>query len=297
LKDPQAECQLIGTRTTSLAELVSNLLGIRRDLIFFVAEEQGRLRGFVQARVFPKRGEAQVTSLALMEEGANGGTRSKLLERLCQEGPKRGVKRFFAITASESAIIEAFRNAGFREYAAETAYVNRGAPEVGADEHPAIRPVQAADSAGLFALYRAITPPVIQRIEDFSISDWNLIENPFPQRSCLPISSKALEASHWIFDKDASVGGYLGTWVNRENREGYLKIMAHPDKSAAKELLKFGIARLSHSNLLICSVRNYEEYLASLVSDLGFVPGSTGQLLFREMAVRVLEPGLIPALQ
>jgi hypothetical protein len=70
---------------------------------------------------------------------------------------------------------------------------------------------------------------------------------------------------------------------------------ARPDVDLARDLIRLGIAPLDSRHAVACPVRPYEEHVARALEAEGFRPVAGAMLFVKELAVRVEERALAPA--
>lgn len=285
--------------------------------LLYVYEEDGRLAGLLRVERDSHRDEWTIVELDAIGAGEAGDIRYRLLQSLMREGPRRGAVRFHVACLDASGNVELFMQAGFARYGEERILVRAAEdplPKPWSEEQAAdcgIRPFTPLDALALGRLYAAVTPPPIQRLEAYRLSDWERQGSGWriPRSSLAPILRFADVET---FVRQAPDGGpdgtrldgFLQVGVAKEDQPHYLKILSRPETDASA-LIGFGLgviaagAGTAHRRDLgvIAPVRTYESPIDRRLEDSGFHALATVTLLMKETLVRVAEPALVPAIR
>src|SRR5215831_6238833 len=103
------------------------LLPLYQETLIFVADDDGRVMGFVQASGHPltvslpaKISSLQVLNLCVANGVDEADAAPALVEYLCDQSGQKGVSRLFVRIPLDDPLIEIFRLQGFRQYATES---------------------------------------------------------------------------------------------------------------------------------------------------------------------------------
>ncbi len=275
-----------------LSSTLSALLPLSQETLMYVAEEKGKVVGFIQASGQPmsldlRRARIlQVLNLQVADEAEPDEVAPALVQHLCNQALERGAIRLFVRLPDRDALLPAFRLQGFRQYATEqVVYAERPRPH--SDRHPdGLRPGKRSDDRHLYQLYRKVTPQGVSQLEAPTYREW-----------------KALHAGEWtgsyVVDRVEVVG-----WVRMQRgggaRPNTLQFMALPENPLPAELADFGISLLGDSEAPAwSSLRHYDSHMIDALRGRGFTVLLTQLLLVKELAVRVPKPvrekGLVPS--
>jgi len=275
-----------------LSSTLSALLPLSQETLMYVAEEKGKVVGFIQASGQPmsldlRRARIlQVLNLQVADEADPDEVAPALVQHLCNQALERGAIRLFVRLPDRDALLPAFRLQGFRQYATEqVVYAERPRPR--SDHDPdGLRPGKRSDDRHLYQLYRKVTPQGVSQLEAPTYREW-----------------KALHAGEWtgsyVVDRVEVVG-----WVRMQRgggaRPNTLQFMALPENPLPAELADFGISLLGDSEAPAwSSLRHYDSHMIDALRGRGFTVLLTQLLLVKELAVRVPKPvrekGLVPS--
>ena len=161
-----------------LSSTLSALLPLAQDTLIYVAEEKGKVVGYIQASGQPlaldlRRARVlQVLNLQVADEVDADEVAPALVQHLCNQALERGAMRLFVRLPDRDALLPAFRLAGFRQYATEQVLYSEK-PRQRSDEYPlGIRPTRRGDDRRLYQLYRKVTPQGVSQLEAPTFRDW-----------------------------------------------------------------------------------------------------------------------------
>ncbi len=275
-----------------LSSTLSALLPLSQETLMYVAEENGKVVGFIQASGQPlgldlRRARVlQVLNLQVADGADSDEVAPALVQHLCNQALERGALRLFVRLPDRDPLLPAFRLQGFRQYATEqVVYAEK--PRRRSDEYPeGLRPVKRGDDRKLYQLYRKVTPQGVSQLEAPTYREWRALHQG------------ETNAGH-VVDRIEVLG-----WVRMQRGSGArpdtLQFMALPENPLPSELADFGISLLGDSEAPAwSSLRHYDSHMIDALRGRGFNVLLTQLLLVRELAVRVSKPvrekGLVPS--
>jgi hypothetical protein len=282
-----------------LSSTLSALLPLAQETMLYVAEDGGKLQGFVQASGPPgafdlKRAKVlQVLNLQVALGADEEEVAGALVEHLSNQALQRGVHRLFVRVPDRDAVLPVFRLRGFRQYATEQVLfaerVSRGitpAPE-------GARALRRGDARHLYQLYRKVTPQHVSRLEAPTYQEWRALHADRTGRG----SRRGSNAEEVVVDRIELAG-----WVKAERSGGTqphtLSFMVLPEPPLPDELADLGIALLNDTSMPVwSSLRHYDSHMIDALRGRGFSILVTQMLLVKELALRapVAEKGLVPS--
>ena len=283
-----------------LSSTLSALLPLSQETLIYVAEDDGKVVGFIQASGQPlglDLGRAkvmQVLNLQVADGSESDEVAPALVEHLCDQALERGAVRLFVRVPDRDPLLPAFRMRGFRQYATEVVvYADR--PEPGSDRFPeGLRPVKRGDNRMLYQLYRKVTPQGVSQLEAPTYREWRALHGgEWTGR----LAARGPDKQEHVVDRVEIVG-----WVKAERGSGTrpdtLNFMALPEGPLPGELADFGLSLLGGSEAPAwSSLRHYDSHMIDALRGRGFSVLLTQLLLVKELAVRVpvREKGLVPS--
>src|SRR6266571_7907724 len=166
---------------TLLSSTLSALLPLSQETLMYVAEERGKVVGFIQASGQPlsldlRRARVlQVLNLQVADGSDSDEVAPALVQHLCNQALERGALRLFVRLPDRDQLLPAFRIQGFRQYATEqVVYAEK--PERRSDQYPdGLRPFKRSDDRHLYQLYRKVTPQGVSQLEAPTYREWKAI--------------------------------------------------------------------------------------------------------------------------
>jgi hypothetical protein len=275
-----------------LSSTLSALMPLAQETLIYVAEENGKVVGFIQASGQPQAPDLrrarflQVLNLQVADEVDPEEVAPALVQHLCNQALERGTIRLFVRLPDRDPLLPAFRLQGFRQYATEQVlYTDR--PRQRADEYPiGIRPTKRGDDRRLHQLYRKVTPQGVSQLEAPTYREWRSLH-------------KGDASGGYVVDR-IEVVGFVRMQRGGATRPDTLQLMALPENPLPAELADFGISLLGDSEAPAwASLRHYDSHMIDALRGRGFTVLLTQLLLVRELAVRVSKPvrekGLVPS--
>jgi hypothetical protein len=284
---------------TVLSSTLSALLPLSQETLIYVAEDGGKVVGFIQASGqplgldLPRATVLQVLNLEVAE-GANADEVAPgLVEHLSNQALERGARRVFVRLPERDPLLPVFRLRGFRQYATEVV-VYADKPAMRSDHFPeGARPVRRGDHRLLYQLYRKVTPQGVSQIEAPTYREWRALHGDWTGR----LAARGSEKQELVVDQVEIIG-----WIKVERSSGArpntLSFMAMPDSSLAGELADLGLSLLGESERPAwSSLRHYDSHMIDALRGRGFSVLLTQLLLVKELAVRVpvREKGMVPS--
>jgi len=283
-----------------LSATLSALLPLSQETLIYVAEENGRVVGFIQASGQPLgldlRGARvlQVLNLQVAEASDSDDVALALVEHLSNQALEKGALRLFVRLPERDPLLPAFRLRGFRQYATEVV-VYADKPVMRSEQFPeGVRPVKRGDNRMLYQLYRKVTPQGVSQLEAPTYREWRALHGgEWTGR----LAARGSEKQEFVVDRIEVVG-----WAKAERSSGArpdtLNFMALPEGPLPGELADFGLSLLKGSEgPAWSSLRHYDSHMIDALRGRGFSMLLTQLLLVKELAVRVpaREKGLVPS--
>ena len=273
-----------------LSSTLSALLPLAQETLMYVAEERGKVVGFIQASGQPQALELrrarvlQVLNLQVADDEDADEVGAALVQHLCNQALERGALRVFVRLPDRDALLPAFRLSGFRQYATEQVLYSER-PQQRSSEYPiGLRPSKRGDDRRLYQLYRKITPQGVSQVEAPTFREWRALH--------------AGEAAGSLLVDRIEVVGWVRMQRGGGARPDTLQFMALPESPLPAELADFGISLLESEGPAWSNLRHYDSHMIDALRGRGFSVLLTQLLLVRELAVRVQKPvrekGLVP---
>jgi predicted N-acetyltransferase YhbS len=284
-----------------LSSTLSAFLPLSQETLIFVAEEQGRVVGFIQASGQPlgldlrRASVLQVLNLQVADESDSDEVAPALVEHLSNQALERGALRLFVRVPERDPLLPAFRLRGFRQYATEVV-VYADKPVMSSEKFPeSVRPAKRGDNRLLYQLYRKVTPQEVSQVEAPTYRDWRALHGGEWTGSRL--AARGSDKHEYVVDRIELLG-----WVKVEKSTGArpdtLNFMALPDGSLPGQLADFSLSLLKDSEAPAwSSLRHYDSHMIDALRGRGFSVLLTQLLLVKELAVRVplREKGMVPS--
>jgi hypothetical protein len=284
---------------TVLSSTLSALLPLWQETLIYVAEEGGKVVGFIQASGqplgldLPRATVLQVLNLQVVDGADSDEVAPALVEQLCNQALERGAHRLFVRLPERDPLLPVFRLRGFRQYATEVV-VYAEKPVMRSDHFPeGARPVRRGDNRLLYQLYRKVTPQGVSQLEAPTYREWRALHGEWTGR----LAARGSDKQELVIDQVEITG-----WVKAERSSGArpntLSFMALPESALAGDLADLGLSLLGDSELPAwSSLRHYDSHMIDALRGRGFSVLLTQLLLVKELAVRVpvREKGLVPS--
>ncbi|MGH7870547.1 MAG: GNAT family N-acetyltransferase, partial [Candidatus Dormibacteraceae bacterium] len=278
-----------------ISQTLTAFLPLSYESLLYVAENEGRVAGFVQAAgqvpalTLPPRVTAlQLLNLCVRPDVDLQTAASQLLEHLIVRAGQRGVNRLFVRLPLEDPRLPIFQDLGFRWIATEVVLwatlparleeIESAAGNDGAHW----RAFRRADERSLYELYRRVTPAEVVGMEAPTYLEWKELRS-------IPGQQEVLEQ------------GQLAAWLRFHQGSGArphtISLLALPDDAELAQQVVDRAVRRCDGSAAWASLRHYDELLLKAMQRRGFATLLTQGLLVLDLAVRqpVREAGLVPS--
>jgi ribosomal protein S18 acetylase RimI-like enzyme len=271
-----------------VSQTLTALLPLSQETLLYVAEDEGRVIGFVQAsgrpltlRLPAKATTLQILNLCVANDAEEQEVAPRLVEHLCEQAGRNGVTRLFVRVPLDDPLLQVFRVEGFRQYATESVlYAEKPEPSSAAVPF-GLRAARGRDARLIYHLYRKVTPLGVAHLEAPTYKDWRALRSEPGQQE--------------LVDR-VEVVGWLGAERSSQGRPHTLSFMALPEDGLAGELADRALA-ICEAGPAWSSLRHYDSHMIDALRGRGFTLLLTQALLVRELVVRVPLPekGLVPS--
>ena len=287
-----------------LSSTLSAILPLTQETLLYVAEDNGKIVGFIQASGQPlsldlRRARVlQVLNLQVADGPDSEEVAAALVAHLCNQALERGALRLFVRVPDRDPLLSAFRLQGFRQYATEVVvYAER--PRRRSDQVPeGIRPVKRGDDRRLYQLYRKVTPQGVSQLEAPTYREWRALHGG-EWTGGLPGAGS--DKQEQVVDR-IELAGWVKAVRSSGARPDLVQFMALPEQPLPGALADFGLSMLGDSKSPAwSSLRHYDSHMIDALRGRGFSVLLTQLLLVKELAVRVparekaTEKGLVPS--
>jgi len=281
-------------------KLLPGTFGMRTRVRVYIEEYRGRLCS-VSLVYAGRRPEWVVLALAALPDPSGSEGSFRLLSHIAGAAAQRGMLRVFGAVSDEARPRETFFQAGFYSYTRETWYAApRGPLAAPSGRHPG-HPARRADAHDLFRFYVATTPHAVQRAEQLTVEDFDIGRragafDPPHLVSGNPLTMRRATAMIAGEGSGHRPQGFAASFRGLDRHPNVLKVRtANGDTELARELVRGASRDLDPDRPVTSSVRSYEEHVARALVGEGFREVATAMLFVRELAVRIEEPALAPA--
>lgn len=275
-----------------LSSTLSALLPLSQETLMYVAEDHGKVVGFIQASGQPlsldlRRARVlQVLNLQVAEGVDSDEIAPALVQHLCNQALERGALRLFVRVPDRDALLPAFRLKGFRQYATEQVVYSEKPKRRGDLDPEGVRAWRRGDDRLLYQLYRKVTPQGVSQLEAPTYREWRAMH------------ATDLTGGH-VVDR-IELEGWVRVQRGGGTRPNTLQFMALPENPLPAELADFGISLVGDSHAPAwSSLRHYDSHMIDALRGRGFNVLLTQLLLVKELAHRVPKPvrdkGLVPS--
>jgi GNAT superfamily N-acetyltransferase len=269
------------------------------ETLLYVAEEAGKVVGFIQASNRPAAiglvgaTTLQVLNLCLDPSADADDPARVLIEHLVNQALERGILRLFVRLPLEDPLASVFRKHSFRQYAVESVLYSERPAGKPCPELAGMRPEQGRDHAHVYQLYRKLTPRGIATIEAPTFKEWRSLQGEWFGHH--PIRGESDE--QFVVDRTEIVG-WLRVQQSSSTRPHTLSFMALPEDLLPEELADHALGLLSaRPGPVWSSLRHYDSHMIEALRARGFETLVNQSLMVKELAVRVPagEKGMVPS--
>ncbi len=284
---------------TLLSSTLSAFLPLAQETLLYVAEDAGKMVGFIQASGTPvgldlRSAKAmQVLNLQVVDSRESEDAAAALVEHLSNQALQRGAHRLFVRLPDRDSLLPVFRLRGFRQYATEQILFAEKARRGITRAPEGARAVKRGDPRHLYQLYRKVTPQHVSQLEAPTYRDWRALHGEWTGRLGAGGSNK----DEVVVDRVELVG-----WVRADRSPGAqphtLSFLALPESPLPDELADVGLKLLGDAGTPVwSSLRHYDSHMIDALRGRGFSVLLTQLLLVKELALRVpvQEKGLVPS--
>jgi hypothetical protein len=283
-----------------VSQTLSTILpALYHETLLYVAEEEGRVIGFIQASNRPAAiGLVGATTLQVLnlcvdpsadlEEAAG-----LLIEHLANQALERGILRLFVRIPLEDPLTAAFRRQSFRQYAVESVLYTEKPSGKPCPELPGLRPERGRDHALVYQLYRKLTPAGIATVEAPTYKEWRALQGEWFGHH--PIRGESDE--QFVVDR-VEIVGWLRVQRSSSTRPHTLSFMALPEDRLPEELADHALGLLGpRPGPVWSSLRHYDSHMIEALRGRGFETLVNQSLMVKELALRVpaREKGMVPS--
>lgn len=282
-----------------LSSTLSAFLPLSQETLIYVAEENGKVVGYIQASghqrglEVPRASVLQVLNLQVAEGSDSDEVAAALVEHLCNQALERGALRLFVRLPDRDPLLPVFRLRGFRQYATEVVVYAEQPRKRLAPAPEGTRQVRRGDGRRLYQLYRKVTPQGVSHLEAPTYREWRALHGEWTGR----LAPRGSNKDELVVDRIELAG-----WVKVERSSGArpstLSFLALPESPLPEEMADLGLSLLGDSDAPAwSSLRHYDSHMIDALRGRGFSVLLTQLLLVKELAVRVpvREKGLVPS--
>lgn len=271
-----------------VSHTLSALLPLSQETLLYVAEEQGKVVGFVQASssgpaINLRAGTRalQVLNLSVAEGRDAHDVLPPLIEHLANKALQRGVVRLLVRVPLDDPLTPVIRLQGFRQYATEQVLFSE-TPEARGVVPAGARPARSRDDRMLYHLYRKVTPQGVSMVEAPTYREWKMQHQGGDKQ--------------FVVDRVEVVGWSAVDRSSEPSRPHTLRFMVLPEDGLAGDLADYAIAQVGPGPAW-SSLRHYDSHVIEALRGRGFTSLLTQALLVKELALRepIAEKGLVPS--
>ncbi len=249
----------------------------------YVAEDDGRIVGFVQAEPAPGGRAWQILNLCLEPTASGHFAGVPLLQHLFNEGLARGVTRFLVRIPDGHALASLLREQGFQPYASEQ-ITFRELPKPPRLGSAPWRPAHREDLLGVYLLYLSTAPHSVAAVEAPSLKQWRAT---FQLGWLSRLDARSGDSRHYVIEKESKIVAWAGVRDPAQARPTQISLMLDPKESAlAVEAVHSLLGQLP-AGPTVCLLRHYDGEVARAVAARGFEPVATQLLMVRDLPLKL----------
>ena len=283
-----------------VSQTISSILpAFYSETLLYVAEEGGRVVGFIQASNRPAAiglvgaTTLQVLNLGVDPEHSTGEAAGLLIEHLAAQALERGVLRLFVRLPLEDPLTPSFRRHGFRQYALESVLYSEKPSGRAVPELAGLRAERGRDHPQVYQLYRKLTPAGIATIEAPTYREWRALQGEWFGHH--PVRGESDDAL--VVDR-VEIVGWLRVQRSSSTRPHTLSFMALPEDHLPEELADAALELLGpRPGAVWSSLRHYDSHMIEALRARGFETLVNQSLMVMELALRApaREKGMVPS--
>jgi hypothetical protein len=272
-----------------VSHTLSALLPLSQETLLYVAEDRGKVVGFVQAsssgatiNLNAGTPSLQVLNLCVADGHDPEQVIPVLVDHLANHALQRGVLRLLVRVPLDDPVTPIIRLQGFRQYATENVLFAE-APEY-RDVVPAgLRQARGSDSRLLYHLYRKVTPQGVSQVEAATYRDWKRMRAD-------------QGGQQYVVDRVELVAWSRVERSSEPTRPHTLGFMVLPELGLAEDVADHALSQTGGGEAW-ASLRHYDAHMIDALRGRGFINLLTQALLVKELALRepLREKGLVPS--
>jgi hypothetical protein len=272
-----------------VSQTLTAFLPLTQESLLYVAEEQGKVAGFIQASgpipalSLPNRATAlQVLNLCVSNEVDKREVAPLLLGHLVRQAGVKGVNRLFVRIPLDDPLLTIFRAQAFRQFATESVLFAES-PSPAAKSVPAgVRAYRGRDGPRVYSLYRRVTPVEVAQLEAPTYRAWQ--------------ASRGIPGQQEVVERQSELVAWSRVHRGSQARPHILSFLALPDPELAAQLADHVLDGCQNQPAW-SSLRHYDAAMIDALRGRGFSSLLSQGLLVRETTAResVSEQGLVPS--
>jgi len=256
----------------------------------WICIDRGQITGLVSVRNRLAADIWDIDQLVAISGADQPRTYAELLNHLVSSAYSEGVQRIFLRVQADSEAEYASRQVGFCRYTTESVYLLDHNLSPAPPRSLRFRPRRPVDHQALFQLYCAAVPARVRQIEGMTLQEWRSTDGwglyPMNWRVGLPYGRRD------FLVEDERV---LVAWLQVEPRSRVLRLLLRPSWQVdVGTIVALGARQTHKCGQTLIPVRDYQESVRVYLEENEFKLVAQHALLSRSLAVRVLEPRLVP---
>ncbi len=249
----------------------------------YVAEEQGRIVGFVQAEPAPGRRTWRILNLCLAPSAEGHFAGVPLLQNLVNEGLERGVTRLLVRIPEDHPLRQMFREQGFLAYASEQIRF-RELPKPPDHHSEPWTPATSADLSQVHLLYLRTAPHAVAAVEAPNLTQWKAT---FQLGWLDRMDGRTADSRHYVIWRHGAVVAWAGVRLPARARPSLISVMLDPQQGELAVEAVHGLLGQIPPGPTLCLLRHYDAELHRAVAARGFEPLATQILMARDLPLKL----------
>jgi hypothetical protein len=249
----------------------------------YVAEEQGRIVGFIQAETAPGKRAWRILNLCLSHTAEGHFAGVPLLQHLVNEGLERMVTRFLVRIPEDHPLQAMFREQGFQPYATEQIRFRELPKPAGHHSEPWV-PATPEDLAGIHLLYLRTAPHAVAAVEAPNFTQWKAT---FQLGWLGRLDGRAGDSRHYVIRQNGGIVAWAGVRLPSRARPSLISLMLDPHEGTLAVEALHGLLGQVPPGPTLCLLRHYDAELHRAASARGFEPVATQILMARDLPLKL----------
>ncbi|MGH7759330.1 MAG: GNAT family N-acetyltransferase [Candidatus Dormibacteria bacterium] len=249
----------------------------------YVAEEQGRIVGFIQAEPAPGKRAWRILNLCLAPAAEGHFAGVPLLQHLVNEGLERKVTRFLVRIPENHPLQQMFREQGFLAYASEQIRF-RELPKPPDRRSDPWTPATSADLSQVHLLYLRTAPHAVAAVEAPNLSQWKAT---FQLGWLDRMDGRTGDSHHYVIWRHGAVVAWAGVRLPARARPTLISLMLDPQQGELAVEAVHGLLAVIPPGPTLCLLRHYDAELHRAVGARGFEPVATQILMARDLPLKL----------